>query len=97
MSISIFLSFKPTQLIIDLVKFTGMQLVTQAVGWALYALNFHHTSAFYNPANIAIELATFIRFFVVGKHDGFIAIPSYRDLFHLGSFMGRSQNKGNGQ
>lgn len=93
MVISIFLSFRPTQLIADLVKLTGMQLVTQAVGWALYALHFHNTSAVYNPANIATEIATLLRFFIVRKDDGVIAIHFYRDLFHMGAFMGRSKNK----
>lgn len=94
MSISVFLSFRPTRLIVDLVKLTAFQLVTQAVGWALYALHFHPTALVYSSANLAVELATFLRFFIAARHDGDIAIASNRRLLRLGSFMGRRQSPG---
>lgn len=94
MSISIFLAFKPTRLIVDLVKLTGIQLVTQAIGWALYALHFHPTALVYNWLNWASEVAIFLRFFIVGKRDGDVRIPANYRLFHLGANLGRRQNSG---
>lgn len=92
LSLSAFLSFKPTQLIIDLAKLTACQLATQALGWGLYMFHFHPTALVYNWCNWTTELLTLARFFIVGKHDGDIRVPADRRLFHLGAFLGRRQN-----
>jgi hypothetical protein len=94
MSISIFLSFRPTQLVVDLAKLTACQLATQALGWGLYMLHFHPTALVYNWSNWATEALILARFAIVGKHDGDIRVPADSRLFYLGAFLGRRQNPG---
>lgn len=94
MSISIFLSFKPTRLIVDLVKLSAIQLGIQALGWCLYAIHFHPTALVYNSGHWLLEAAIFLRFFVIRKRDRDVRIPAYYRLLCMGPYLGRRQNSG---
>lgn len=93
MTLSFLLSFIPTKLIVDLVKLTAIQFCLQGLGWALYALHFHPTALIYNWSIRIIVLVTFLRLFIVGKHDGLIEPPTWISLFRIGHYMGRKQSQ----